>query len=154
MIIGGHRGDYYAKGKIFSTLTTGNIMANKLIDEQTVPLIGLTDSAAYGHLMSIAEVATYLNMKQSTLYAYVERKQIPHIRIGKLIRFSQQQINVWLDDLAVSVNETRQTREGYLGFRKSPKEIDEIVSKAIAGSIKVDYTNKRGKQPAASGKEE
>lgn len=104
------------------------------------------------HLMDISEVAVYLNMKASTLYSYVERKQIPHVRIGKLIRFNRRQIDSWLASLSVQVPETGRNKDEYLGFTKSTREIDNIVERAIAGSSGSRYTTKRGKQPA-SGRE-
>ena len=124
------------------------------MDEKDSVVKLLSEQVVSDHLMSIAEVASYLNMKHSTLYSYVERKQIPHIRIGKLIRFKRQQIDFWLVELTVQPNEPGQIREGYLGFKKSRREINGIVERAIAESRKVNYTGKRGKQPAASGKEE
>lgn len=103
-------------------------------------------------LLTVKELAAYLNMKVSTLYSYVEHKQIPHIRIGKLVRFNLQQIDAWLTDLTVQAVETVNSTDGYRGFHKSRKEIDAIVERAIAVPVRVGYTANRGKQPA-SGKE-
>jgi len=38
-------------------------------------------------LWDIRRVSQYLGIKRSTLYAMIERKEIPHYRIGRFARF-------------------------------------------------------------------
>ena len=47
-------------------------------------------------LWDIGRLSQYLGMKRSTLYAMIERKEIPHYRIGKLARFRPAEIDEWL----------------------------------------------------------
>lgn len=47
-------------------------------------------------LLSIAETAAYLRMSRSWLYQQVERKRIPHVRLGSVIRFDRNAIDRWL----------------------------------------------------------
>ena len=47
-------------------------------------------------LWDIRRVSQYLGIKRSTLYAMIERKEIPHYRIGRLARFRQAEIDAWL----------------------------------------------------------
>jgi len=47
-------------------------------------------------LWDIRRVSQYLGIKRSTLYAMIERKEIPHYRIGRLARFRPEEINEWL----------------------------------------------------------
>ena len=47
-------------------------------------------------LWDVAKLAQYLGMKKSSLYALVERKEIPHYRIGRLARFKPAEIDEWL----------------------------------------------------------
>jgi excisionase family DNA binding protein len=46
--------------------------------------------------LKIEELAEYLNIKVKTLYAMTASTDIPHYRIGKLIRFSKEEIDEWL----------------------------------------------------------
>lgn len=48
-------------------------------------------------LMSVDEVATMLGYHRRTVYMKVEANEIPHIRIGKSIRFSRADLTEWLD---------------------------------------------------------
>jgi excisionase family DNA binding protein len=47
-------------------------------------------------LWDIKRVSQYLGIKRSTLYAMIERKEIPHYRIGRLARFRPVEIDAWL----------------------------------------------------------
>ena len=47
-------------------------------------------------LWDIVKLSRYLSMKRSTLYTMIERKEIPHYRIGKLARFKPAEIDEWL----------------------------------------------------------
>lgn len=50
-----------------------------------------------GKLLTISEISSYLSIKQKTLYAKVESGEIPHYRIGHLVRFRLDEVNAWLE---------------------------------------------------------
>jgi len=43
----------------------------------------------------VKAAARFLGVSPSLIYAYVERKQIPHYRIGRCIRFRLSELAVW-----------------------------------------------------------
>jgi len=47
-------------------------------------------------LMTAGEVASYLNCSLSTVRRLVARDEIPHFRLGKMVRFKRGQIDAWL----------------------------------------------------------
>jgi len=47
--------------------------------------------------IDIRELAQQLSIKKRTLYHLVQTMEIPHYRIGKLIRFKQSEINEWME---------------------------------------------------------
>ena len=49
-------------------------------------------------LMEIGEAAEYLRLKISRLRYEVFIKRIPHIKIGRSIRFSKPQLDSWLKE--------------------------------------------------------
>ena len=51
--------------------------------------------------MSVTDVAQYLQLKPSTIYAYVSTKKIPHYKRGHLVRFRKDEIDNWRDETRV-----------------------------------------------------
>jgi len=50
-------------------------------------------------LLTTQQVAKYMNIPLSTIYAMVQRKQIPFKRFGtKSIRFDRHAIDKWIDE--------------------------------------------------------
>lgn len=47
-------------------------------------------------LMKAQEVADILQVKPSTVYTWVRQGRVPHIRVGRLIRFVAEQIEEFL----------------------------------------------------------
>jgi excisionase family DNA binding protein len=53
-------------------------------------------------ILTIDEAAAFLKIKKRTLYDCVQRKTIPHLRAGKLIRFSKRTLLNWMQEQAES----------------------------------------------------
>lgn len=53
-----------------------------------------------GELLTLDEVAALLKVPKSWIYERTRRKLIPHIKIGKYLRFSREALGRWLQDSA------------------------------------------------------
>lgn len=51
-------------------------------------------------ILTLKEAAAFIKVKPRTLYEHVQRKTIPHLRAGKLIRFSRQSLFNWMQEQA------------------------------------------------------
>jgi len=49
-------------------------------------------------LVDINYLSEYLGIPKGTLYAWVFLKKIPYFKIGKLLRFDLNEIEVWIKD--------------------------------------------------------
>ena len=49
-------------------------------------------------LLSVSELAQFLNVPKSWVYDRTYRDAIPHFKIGRLVRFDLEQVLGWLDD--------------------------------------------------------
>lgn len=49
-------------------------------------------------LMNAAQVAEWLNVKESTIRKWVHYGFIPHIKLGRCVRFSEEDIQRWLKE--------------------------------------------------------
>ncbi|MCE5258313.1 MAG: helix-turn-helix domain-containing protein [Chloroflexi bacterium] len=47
-------------------------------------------------LMTVKQVADYLQLKESTIYAWAQDGKIPAIKIGRTWRFRQVDLDAWL----------------------------------------------------------
>ena len=45
--------------------------------------------------VDVKTAAGFLGVSPSLVYAYVERKQIPHYRLGRAIRFRPSELEAW-----------------------------------------------------------
>jgi excisionase family DNA binding protein len=48
-------------------------------------------------LLTIKEIAEYLQVKTSTIYQWTHQGYIPHIKLGNHVRFRINRIDKWLD---------------------------------------------------------
>lgn len=56
--------------------------------------------------ITYADAAAYLGIKVGTLRSMVARKQVPHIRLGgKLVRFDVAELDAWIKQHSVPVND-------------------------------------------------
>lgn len=74
----------------------------------------------------IANLSNYLNVKVKTIYSMVP--DIPHYRIGKLIRFKKVEIDSWLESKKSNVQQTMQKRKTQ---ESANNQIDLLIRKTI-----------------------
>jgi len=125
---------------------------------------------AFNGYLTIDDLSFYLGIKPKTLYARV--KEIPHYKVGRLIRFKREDVDAWMErhrvakterTLAVPDNgsghvqkvpETRKPRKRRV--RRGPTtDIDRMVRNTI-DQVKAEYySSGHGKsdQVKGSGKE-
>ena len=49
------------------------------------------------NLIGIREVAQKLGAKESTIRAWVFQRRIPHVRVGRLVKFRESEIEAWVE---------------------------------------------------------
>lgn len=54
-------------------------------------------------ILTIPEVAKYLKLSKSKTYALVQRREIPHIKVGKNVRVRMADLERWLAARTVHV---------------------------------------------------
>ena len=55
-------------------------------------------------LLTVEEAAEILRVRKSTLYTWAYRRQVPSQKVGKSLRFRQQDLERWLKAQARSVD--------------------------------------------------
>ena len=46
--------------------------------------------------LSPQELSQYLNLSIQTIYEWTSQKKIPYIKLGRLVKFDQQEIDEWV----------------------------------------------------------
>ena len=47
-------------------------------------------------LMSVKEAAAYVGLSPHTVYAMVNQRRIPYVKVGRLVKFDQAMLDAWL----------------------------------------------------------
>jgi len=103
--------------------------------------------------LKIQEIASYLGIKVSTIYALVERRGIPHYKVGRLVRFKKTEVDEWMDLQKKPANGiTVRVRKVAISLhKKSGTDIDRIVKKAVDRAKGKGYNSGYGKPDQIKG---
>ena len=101
-------------------------------------------------LWDIVKLSQYLGVKRSTLYAMIERREIPHYRIGKLARFKPAEIEEWLLSKKCQGESGREIRR-VTRKRGSPPSLATHIVRAAIDELNPGRYNCSGKSDRIKG---
>lgn len=58
-------------------------------------------------LLTPEEIADYLGVKKSTIYQWTHQEFIPHVKVGRFVRFRLPAIEKWVEQRSVVGRRTR-----------------------------------------------
>lgn len=101
----------------------------------------------YPALLSVPELAAYLSIKTKTLYAKIEAGEIPHYRIGRLVRFRLDEINAWLEGCRKDSSLISNKHKGKVSRTrlKLNDQISTLIAKTIDEEQEKYYISDHGK---------
>ena len=85
-------------------------------------------------------VAQYLHIKKSTVYSWAKSGQIPHYRMGRLLRFKPAEIDCWLETKCLQGSKEPQKIIHRKAPRKNKVDVNRIIRKAIDDTHGINYT--------------
>ena len=104
-----------------------------------------------GGFWDIQDLSNYLKVKIKTLYAMIP--DIPHYRVGKLIRFKKKEIDVWMENTRVKdhgrINKSRNMRAKR--SEKGNTHIEKLIRKVIDQTQNEGYNPSHGKSDRIEG---
>lgn len=73
-------------------------------------------------LLDANEAARLLHVPRSTLYELVRSRELPHVRLGRALRFTRHDLGVWVAENSFS------GRHGRVGtsYRAAPRVLDQV----------------------------
>jgi excisionase family DNA binding protein len=104
-----------------------------------------------GHIkyLTINELAEFLNIKKSTLYSLVENGELPHYRIGRLIRFKLSDIELWMESHRKEKSSDKKAKEIIRSIKRP--SIDSFIKKTIDEAKKNLYVPFHGEPDQSRG---
>lgn len=56
--------------------------------------------------MNVDELAAYLGISRNTIYWWVAIRKVPHNKLGKLVRFNRDEVDMWLKSNSREIKST------------------------------------------------
>jgi excisionase family DNA binding protein len=98
----------------------------------------------------ILDLSRYLNVKVKTLYAMIY--DIPHYRVGKLIRFKKEEIEAWMENKKGNDRDIKIQQRGKRKLTESAnKDINRLIRKTIDQTKEEGYNLDHGKSDRIEG---
>jgi excisionase family DNA binding protein len=101
---------------------------------------------------TIDDMALYLSVKRSTLYAKVESGEIPFYKIGRLVRFKREDVEKWMESHRRERVDTDIKAKRILEATTRQKmNMDSVIKKSIESVKHSCYTPNYGKSDRIKG---
>jgi excisionase family DNA binding protein len=101
---------------------------------------------------NINELSEHLGIKKSTLYGMVENGDLPHYRIGRLIRFRCDDVDSWIEaHRRETISAEKKAKEIMRGVKNPKIDIDRIIKKSIEEANEKSYNAGHGKSDRIKG---
>ncbi len=96
--------------------------------------------------LNIDDLSDLLGVKKSTLYSLVEKGEIPHYRVGRLIRFERNDVDVWIEGhRRERIDPEKKAKDVLKGVRNPKIDVNKVVKKVIEEVKSSGYTLGHGK---------
>jgi excisionase family DNA binding protein len=74
-------------------------------------------------LLTVAQIAAYLQVKPSTIYQWTHEGYIPHVKLGNLVRFRVSSVDRWLEKREVTGKTKRRIQVSLEPVRRTPSKV-------------------------------
>ncbi|MFB3886932.1 MAG: helix-turn-helix domain-containing protein [Thermodesulfobacteriota bacterium] len=111
-------------------------MCNRWNPDTVIPEVDKSD-----RFLTVPDVASLLSIRPSTVYQWVSSEEIPHYRLGRILRFKRKDLEVWVEGFRKErVDDKKRAREILRPPRRKAQDIDRIIEKSIAEAKGNRYT--------------
>ena len=102
--------------------------------------------------LDIQDLSQLLRIKPSTLYSMVEKKMIPHYKVGRMVRFKRSEIDQWMEGNREECVDPGEVARKVLGpVQRNAIDIDRVIRKVVEGTKGQGYTKPHGKPDQVKG---
>jgi excisionase family DNA binding protein len=100
--------------------------------------------------LTVKEMSNYLQVKESTIYSWVESGFVPHVKLNRLVRFDREEIDNWLAGQKRVPVDVDKTVRRILNVPRNG-DLERIIKKAIAEEKDMMYSSSNGKPDRIKG---
>ena len=101
---------------------------------------------------NINELSEYLGIKKSTLYGMVENGDLPHYRIGRLIRFRCDDVDSWIEThRRERIAPEKKAMEIMKTVKNPTIDVDKIIKESVEDAKEKSYNAGHGKSDRIKG---
>lgn len=116
-------------------------MSKRWTSEKVIPEVDKSEK-----FLTVFDVALFLSVRPSTVYQWVSSGEIPHYRLGRIVRFKRKDLEAWVEGFRKErVDEERKAREILRAIGKEAQDIDRIIEKSIDEVKGLKYTFGNGR---------
>ena len=95
-------------------------------------------------LLNVKDMATRLQVKEKTVYAWASQRKIPCVKVNGVIRFDAKEIELWLQKCHVPIGPPRRPA------KNRPKGSVTSVDSLVESAKRAVYTSRGETRPIAS----
>jgi excisionase family DNA binding protein len=111
-------------------------MSKRWTAEKVIPEVDKSEK-----FLTVFEVASLLSVRPSTVYRWVSLKEIPHYKLGRIVRFKRKDLEAWVEGFRKErVDQERTARKILRAISRETQDIDHIIKKSIAETKGLKYT--------------
>jgi len=94
---------------------------------------GMSEVHESEKFLTVFEVASLLSVRPSTVYQWVSSGEIPHYRLGRIVRFRRKDLETWVENFRKEKMDIEKKTIVILGtIGRKDKDTDRIIKKSIA----------------------
>ena len=67
-----------------------------MFDNQTTPKDEASVRSVFENLWTVEDLAEYLQVEKKTIYDWVHKREIPFLKVHRLVRFRPKEVKAWL----------------------------------------------------------
>jgi excisionase family DNA binding protein len=108
-------------------------MSKKFLAAQVIPVEETRPRVESEKFLTVFDVASLLSVRPSTVYQWASLGEIPHYRLGRIVRFRRKDLEAWVENLRKEKTDIERKTRVILGtIGRKDKDIDGIIKKSIA----------------------
>jgi excisionase family DNA binding protein len=98
-------------GNLSNRISLVRFDPNRIKEDRSVPEASAAPHDLGDRWLSVDEIAIYLGIKRDTVYKWIDRRNLPAHKTGRLWKFRRNEVDDWVRSENASPEESRRSRK-------------------------------------------